>query len=471
MTMYSCPFCGKEVSKEEVLFVDDSFSQTYEDRRRYDFLRSCYENYPLPDGMNFRGLYHHAKEEVVCFRDSKGFPTVLQVRASDGLSPRELERERDARIDAEPGSLKEEVKPDQSTLEKRMAFRACPHCHCRLPNDFGVCQTINVTLLGGRAAGKTVYLIALLQQLQNQLTLNNLGTVQLLPESALFMQDQVQYYIDHKGVAMPTPPGQRLFPLVFLYTYMQHKVFIAIYDIAGEGIIDANNQVNADYLVNHKGIEKAHAVWLMLDPNQLNDGAYSNAADAQSPSEGQDHEKFTTSVSVFLANAVMGTSNLGILQQVEHVITVMTKLDRPLMCEPELFAGNVVIRDDIGQSHRDRVDVVTLRQVDREVNHFISHKLGTDAKKLIQSAFKKGGRTPSVSMLAVSAYSRQQIDAKINFLNIYDEKASKHRIIEPFLALLVLEKAVPATQDEPADAEAGRKSKPRCGLRGKRQAV
>ncbi len=459
MTAYSCPFCGQDVTEENVLFVDASFDRSFEDLRRYDFLMSCSRSYPLPDMKNFRGLYYHAIPDKVMHRDPNGFPTVLSIRAGDGLTPRELLREGQAEEAANPGTEAREAKPEPGAGIRRLATRACPHCHCSLQDRFGIAPTINVTLLGGRAAGKTVFLIALLQQLQNQLAQNGLGTVQILPESLAFMQPQIDYYVEHGGISMPTPTEDRLFPLVFEYYFQDRSYSIAIYDIAGEGIVNEQNQPNANYLVNHAGVEKAHVVWLVLDPNQLNSGAYGSASAGENASNG--HDRFTMPISMFLARAIKATSHLGILKQVEHVITVMTKMDLPLTLEPGLFQGEALIKEDIGQTHKNAVDLRTLRCVDREVNRFISYKLGiSDAKEMIQSAFRNNGAQPQVHLLAVSAYTRQQHADGIQFSNIFHALSPKHRIIEPFLKLLVLSQAAPVSQDSPDSAGNGRKPRP-----------
>ena len=47
VSYYDCPFCGKFVSKDDILFVDSSFEQSYEDNLRFDFLMSCSRLTPL----------------------------------------------------------------------------------------------------------------------------------------------------------------------------------------------------------------------------------------------------------------------------------------------------------------------------------------------------------------------------------------------------------------------------------------
>lgn len=463
--LYSCPFCGKMIEKEDILFVDDSFDQSYQDKLRFDFLMNCSRVYPLDDMDNFRGLYHQPNEENIINRDVNGYPNVLQVHPSEGLTPGELLQLANGKELTSPSV---EVKPEASTEAQALATRACPHCHCSLPNKFGVWPTISVTMLGGRASGKTVYLIALLQQLQSQLTINNLGSINILRESERFMRPQIEYYVENQGVSMPTPT-ERLFPLVIEYSNLDSSCFIAIYDIAGEGIVNQQQQPNANYLVNHRGVQKANFVWLVLDPNQLNNGAFGSAPDGETVSN--DHDMFTMPIDNFLAQAIKSTSHLGILQQVKDVIAIITKIDLPLTSEPSLFAGRVLIKDDIGKSHHNRVNNEVLHQVDQNVNTYITHKLGhRDAREMIQSNFRQSDASvPNVHMMAVSAYTKTiRTDglSPFSFQNHYHAESSKHRIIEPFLKLLVLTGVAPKLP-EPKEPIV---QKRRRGLFGRRRA-
>lgn len=464
MSDYNCPYCGREVAAEDVLFVDTSFDEFYEDVLRYEFLTGCSSTYPLENINRFRGLYHHATEENIHNRDRNGFPNVLNIKASKGLTPRELLESAKLEEGGTPAPTGES-KPQETTQEKRLATRACPHCHCGLPTNFGIAPTINVTLLGGRAAGKTVFLIAMLQQLQSQLTQNGLGTVQLLPESQSYMQPQMDYYVQNNGISMPTPT-ERLFPLVFEYHYGNKTCFVAIYDIAGEGIVRERGVANIDFLVNHIGVEQAKVVWLIIDPNQLNDGGYTSKVENVSVDKG--HEKFTMDIQRFLDNAVVSTGHFGILKNVEHVVAILTKLDLPLTNEPERFVGKVLITEDIGETHKNRVSLTALDTVDRNISQFLDFKLQRrSVKTLIETAFQ-AGRTnpPRVRLLGVSAYTRKLNAQRLEFSNVIHAQASKHRIIEPFLDLLAAYHVVPVGRDLAKPSTEGRDQ--RSGQRSRR---
>ena len=484
MGNYHCPICGLEIMPDQVLFVDKSSDKRYLDVRRYNDLVGRFKEFPLEDMRNFQGLYYHATMDNTCTLDANEFPTVVEVKVSDGLTPLELELERLPEDREElPDVLPIEEKPTPSKAPIKLGDRACPHCHCSLPKKFGMLPTICVTMLGGRAAGKTAYLIALLQQLQTQLSQFNLGTVSLLPESEAFMQLQINYYVEHGGITMPTPT-ERLFPLVMEYNYNNgeetHACYFALYDIAGEAVQNRENRANTRYLLNHPGIQDAQVVLLVLDPNQLNNGAFKAMENRkQQQAAGEDtlvqpygkptdeqhdpHDFYGTSIPVFLNNAITANRDLGILSNVRHVITLVTKIDQPLMFEPSLFdTPNVMIKNDIGNLHNKRVNEVVLRRVESDLLLYFGHKLNRDLKKVIACAFAKpSGESPNVNLLAVSTYTlNRSPDNLISFQNDFHETARKHRIIEPFLALLAISNMVPIAAPAPERAEARQPAKP-----------
>jgi len=47
------------------------------------------------------------------------------------------------------------------------AIRACPHCHTRLPQEFGVSASPMLVMVGARGTGKTVYLTVLSRELES----------------------------------------------------------------------------------------------------------------------------------------------------------------------------------------------------------------------------------------------------------------------------------------------------------------
>ena len=72
---YVCPYCGKPVGKDNVLFWEKSKTQ-YTDRIRGEFLRR--HGVIVPDGFKFPRVYYRVSETNVIRADETGFPTMLE---------------------------------------------------------------------------------------------------------------------------------------------------------------------------------------------------------------------------------------------------------------------------------------------------------------------------------------------------------------------------------------------------------
>lgn len=444
---YICPYCGGPVNKDNILFVCHG-SAVYRDTVRFNFLKRCCDDWPFEQGDEFHGLYFHPGDAEVVTRDeATQMPLTIRASLRDGLTPREL------REDA-PADFTPEVKPD-AMLPVLLGTRACPHCHCRLPVSFGVVETVYVTLMGGRASGKTAFLISLVHQLNTQLQARGLGSVELEEESRIYYDYLNGYYQEHEGVTLPTPRDNSLFPFVFSYTNLNSdqvkRCCIVIYDMAGEGASVP------EYLLQHLGVQQARTVMLILDVNMTCRGAYYDAfqrllrqqeaggqedAALPSPAGGQ-HDYYADTVEQFLATAVVKHSHLGILSQVRHVIAITTKLDQALVTRPALFRGNCVLKNDLGQDHRGGLDPDVVAQVTRDVNTFYASASLTPSSRtltgMIESAFAQSATDKvDVHALAVSTYTRRDTGGpnELVFDNGYQPSFRKHRIIEPFLLLL-----------------------------------
>ena len=430
---YLCPFCGSDISSNDVLFVDESVETLYEDTVRLQFLTNCCKDWMAGQGKEFRGLFFRVTGENVTKRDQRGFPIELSVLRSEGLTPTE--------INGDP-PLPGEMKPEDTGFKRKISTRVCPKCHCRLPQNFGIIPTIYVTMMGGRAAGKTAYLLSLVHRLNAQLSSLNLGTTMLLEESKNYYEFQNDYYQKHKGVTMPTPKDELLFPFIFEYSNLNSATpkscFVAIYDLAGEGV------TSTDYLLNHRGVQIAKTVLLMLDPNQLNGGMYASQLQiakqttGDTPTDGTAvHDTYNEWISDFLTQSVLSNRAHGILTNVNHVVAVTTKIDQPMMCKPDLFGGHCVLTEDIGQAHRERLNMQVIQEISSFLQRFFqSEGHGIDIVNTISTVFSTGKKL-RVDLLAVSTWTRKMASSKpIEFSNEYQEFAPKHRVAEPFLVIL-----------------------------------
>ena len=147
---------------------------------------------------------------------------------------------------------------------------------------------------------------------------------------------------------------------------------------------------------------------------------------------------------------------LGLLQNVRHVIAVMTKIDQPLMSEPKSFAGNCILKEDLGKAHMGALDTPVVAEVGKDVETFYARVKGVNTKSLKELIRSHFGSEASVDILAVSTWTRDHgMDgSEVKFQNSFDESASKHRIIEPFLVLLARYQMIPIRNGNPGPAPA-----------------
>lgn len=450
----TCFFCGEEIAPEDILFVDTAWPSTYPDDVHYKHLVK-FLDYPLSNV--FSGLYHMVDDKAVV--EKKGeIPVSLIVNRKDGLTPRELEAAIAKRAsegkNAADGEGDEAGKPIKITLSQGSSFAsaydtgyandnakpndqpgyeltqcACPHCHCALPQGFGELPVFTIAMLGGRAAGKTTFLINALQQLNAQLTGNQLGTVTMLHESKVYYDSLIKLYVDNKGVLPPTPMGvdrRVLCPLVFHFQGLganrNKACFVVIHDLAGEGCTAENRH----YIVNHQGIREAKNLMMIIDPHQIQRGMFVR--------EHGNNDVYEVDMQEFLLRVIR--ANAKQFKNIERVVVVMTKIDVPLTQQQELFGMRSTLMQDIGGAHRGRVSYATIRQAEEELAVYLRHQLPYDIKKEITDSFGRPEAPPNVRLTAVSTRTARSDGTHVTFANQYEGGAPKHRIIEPLLLFL-----------------------------------
>lgn len=476
----SCPFCGFEITAENILFKYVETPQ-YEDERKYSYLRLCDTSWNASREKMYEGVYFHmedAEENGVIQDRVSGLPKALRVNPANGKTPRMLQEEdekyklknymrsfrnkqqatKSTRSTAKPiggaasfmsgfglstGSaagknvqdeVTEELPYDDGTIVS-VGTRVCPNCHIELHQKFGTIETINVALMGGPGSGKTAYLVALAQQINIQLTARNQGTAVLLPSSQSYF-DYLYSSCSTDGTTRATNKGQRLFPFVYYYTNNHQKeCFICFYDIAGE------DTTNVDQLLNHRGINDASVLLIMLDPNQLCDGTYFTAMNEMNGVTEPDENvntSFKEPITTYLTKSIAANIDMNILQNTRLVISVMTKMDMPLHVDRELFAGDCIIKTDIGNAHREKLDLNVINSVQNELDRFLQKRMGlrTSFNRCVAGLFPPDRRDKmNFYLLGVSTQSLTD-PGTLTFKNDWSDNAPKHRILEPTLLML-----------------------------------
>ena len=282
-------------------------------------------------------------------------------------------------------------------------------------------------MFGIRAAGKTAYLVNLFQQVNTQLSNNNLGSVMLAEDSRLFLQPMIEMYED-SGNTKATTADNGLLPIVCQYKNGGKESFIVFYDIAGEAV------TQSDYVANHKGIQNCETLLMMIDPNMLTSGAFA-AAWENSHGAGSEDMTYPT-IAAFLNEA--GVICQDFADHLKSVVCVITKMDMVLEKDSDLFGGansKLEITTDIDKKHLNHVNLPVLAEVRNNLDKFLQTQYSVNLSKKIHDTF---GQDRQVYLLGVSTSTRVPStsgDKKIRFEPKNSATDPKHRIIEPFLVI------------------------------------
>ena len=440
---YVCPYCGREIQKDEVLFWEEVKTQ-YTDNVRGDFLRR--HGVKVSAGNKFPRMYYKVKAENVTREDENGFPTMIEDHRGNAIAPADLEKSRTDRADSFDDAFDSDGFDDGSDnrtdrvdrTPHNIPRRACPSCHCELPQMFGTLKTHHVAMFGGRASGKTAYLVNLFQQLKTQLSENNLGSVTLENESAGFLQPMIDDY-ERDGTTRPTPADGGLLPIVCHYKNRGDEAFITFYDIAGEGTADPA------YMANHKGIANCETLLLMVDPNMFVGGAFATAWYANhltgSDRYSESGDCCREPLDSFLNEA--GVLCREYSDKIKYIVCVITKLDMLLEASSKYFsAGDIEVVKDIGDEHREAVNLTALKRVNENLSLYLSKNHRVDLKDKLIYSF---GSDMRISILGVSTSTLVRSSGdEIAFEPRSAAVDRKHRIIEPFLVVLMYFGLVPA---------------------------
>ena len=434
---YLCPYCGKEIGKEEILFWETVKTQ-YTDNVRGDFLRR--HGVKVTVGNKFPRIYYHVRPDNVVREDANGFPTMVEDHLGNALTPEELNRgdshangdDFDDDFDADGFDEVFESRNEGRGRElHNIPKRACPRCHCDLPQQFGTMKTYHVAMFGGRAAGKTAYLVNLFQQANAQLSQNNLGSIELASESRGFMLPMIEEY-ERTGTTLPTPADDGLLPILCYYRNRGSEAFVTFYDIAGEGTADPA------YMANHKGIAKCESLILMIDPNMFVGGAFYSQWTANHMTMrdqfGDSSDCCKEPLDSFLNQA--GELCKEYSDGIKYIACVVTKLDMLLEAEEKFFgSGDIEMVNDVGTKHRDAVNLQVLDHVHQDLNTYLKAQHRVDLLEKVSYVFGKDVR---IRLLGVSTSTRRaDITDRIQFEARSSSRDAKHRIIEPLLVILM----------------------------------
>lgn len=165
----------------------------------------------------------------------------------------------------EDGFINEAV----DTEGKSTKIRICPHCHNRLPFEFGKYPIKYISVVGITSSGKTVFLSQLLANIDTFLDKAGLTIVGLTRE----VEDFVRKYKIKKGEKLPGGTKESILtkplPINVTNQKTKQKTTLVFYDIAGE------NCVRPEQMDKFGGfIRNADGIIMVMDPRQFSDLLY-----------------------------------------------------------------------------------------------------------------------------------------------------------------------------------------------------
>lgn len=471
--MLKCPYCRQDFDPMKILFYAD----TVDDRFMYpmDSARDATSTAPVTverqatrvgaiRSGDSRSLVQKRdnEEKTEASEETKAFPLGIQTedhiakdffkQYGEGRTFRYQRiatfygiREKEEIENAAPEDVKgygyvskcedtEERIPSQLTVpgrpinRQKLTRRVCPNCHCDIPTGFFITDEDHkhiAALAGSTSAGKTQYVTVALRELEASLSRLNLGTMEWTECSRWFNQLYVEKYKGTEGRNEATNIDIAIFPLMFSVTRMStnEKHFIAIYDCAGE------YAKNSDYAANLEGFETADTLLLMIDSMQF----FRDQAHPLGDGENACTEDYTRSL--------QSISNNNLCQNVERVITVITKCDAILgnpalihgATSPGIADGMLAYEYDMG-CHQNGVNIEVIRQLNRELQAMLDNNKQTNVKEYIERNVHSSKGKPDVNFLAVSTYVHRGNE----LVRDVDEEAGHHRLIEPLLYAMAM---------------------------------
>ena len=426
---YVCPFCGNQISKEDVLFFE-TVRERYSDDIRADWLYS--HGMRVPAGKKYPRIYYHVRPDSNAARmDENGFPVMIEVSPDHAIRSENPDRyEDDSFFDSDAFEAGPPKQPE--TAVRRIPMRACPHCHCELPMRWGTIPVHHVAVFGSRRAGVLPFLICWFRQLRDQLAENDLGRLYLERESASFLEPMAEDYERGEDWGRHLQrTGGGLMPIVCLYRNREYEALIVFHYLDPEGLLHPAEWSGCESLL------------FLVDPFVL---AGKRNEIPRTPDDaprycGSDDD---SDPAIFFREA--GAFCHQYVPNVRHVICVMTGLDLLLAEEfGENAPGMDELLKDIGAGHRGAVSLPVLRRVEEELSSCLQHCFRLDLRQMLLDTF---GTEADIGILGISVAPADLDQSGIRGAANPSAEHRERRIIEPFLLLLVQNGLVQVQDDD-----------------------
>lgn len=263
---FKCPYCFKKVMKDGVAFrsrtiymkqdIDGFNGQEAENKKLYlEAVDELYEG--------FWKLYPGSKPE-----NTKENPTyekhpVLSPYDERYITDSKLKNDSKLIFNTDADGFINEAIDTEGVSTK---IRICPHCHNKLPFEFGKYPIKYISIVGITSSGKTVFLSQLLANIDEFLNRVGMTTAGLTPE----VDDFLRKYKIRRGEKLPSGNATNVLtkplPINVKNNKTGKKSTLVFYDIAGE------NCVNPEQMAKYgQFIRNADGIIMVTDPRQFPD--------------------------------------------------------------------------------------------------------------------------------------------------------------------------------------------------------
>lgn len=427
-----CLYCMQEFDGDQVEFFYNS--ERGQTDTLFQTFGSRFLDYNMPPRKGF--FYRKGQPDVEVIEEEQGVPLKLRVKvadqaagasASSAVSLFEDEDEESAGASATSGEGSGEYVGEHDEV-RDLVTKVCPHCHSRLPiRDMLKSKTHHVFFLGGTGAGKTTYLVAMLQQLEHTLSRGlHLATVSFGAESDPYYRVLCEQY-GTKGVLDATQLkkqiGGGIFPIVMdieSSASPNQRAFVVLHDFPGEGMKEE------EYLANLRELERAETVIVIGDVNQFYNIDRERTKDIRF-FEG-DFDSMFRSIRGSAISSITASMVLCVLLKIDLIMSREGEAPRAGYIAPK----QVLQSGDMGM-HVGAVDMATIDRVSRTVDENIRQVTSKPLTSHLRTVFDDQKEKPKCyKCFGVSTFTRTES----GWSNIHDVSGTKHRVIEPMLFLL-----------------------------------
>lgn len=304
---FKCPYCFEKIFERGVAFramtaytlqdLDDFEGAEREKKKQYllasdDLYEKFWNKYPgsKPEDSEISRTYE--RNPIISQFDTR-FLTNSKLTDGSRLTFRE----------DEDGFLNEVIDTEGNSSKVRI----CPHCHNRLPFEFGKYPIKYIPVVGITSSGKTVYLSQLLTKIDEILIRAGMTVAGLCPE----VDDFLKSHTIRKGQHLPGGNATNVLTTPIPVNVMSKKDgsrhTLVFYDIAGE------NCVNAGQMEKYGPfIKNADGIIMIMDPRQFTDLIYLGGDDDEATDDTYSPDKvvaamYTAFVSSESAGGKSGT--------------------------------------------------------------------------------------------------------------------------------------------------------------------